>query len=112
MPIHVVFFWIDDPHSKDPPTTLQMLVHVFGAKDSATCAIYAVRRPTRDNYREFDALTYETLLNAFYVDDLLKAVGDADTAIKLIQELIKICRQGGFRLTKFFSNFHIKTLSI
>mgnify|MGYP001796176151 CR=1 FL=1 len=40
----------------------------------------------------------------FYVDDLLKSVKDERTAIDLIQNVTKMCKDGGFHLTKFVSN--------
>ena len=82
-----------------------MLVHIFGAKDSPTVANYALRRTARDNASDFDALTYESVINAFYVDDLLKSVDSLETAIKLSKELMVMLMRGGFRLTKFLSNF-------
>ena len=99
------FLWKDDPNSEGPPDILQMLVHIFGAKDSPTVANYALRRTARDNASDFDALTYESVINAFYVDDLLKSVDSLETAIKLSKELMVMLMRGGFRLTKFLSNF-------
>ena len=98
------FYWIDDIFSNSLPYTMQMLRHIFGAKDSATCAIHALRQTARDNYSDFDGLTYETVLKCFYVDDLLKSLNDEKHMALLANELIEICRRGGFRLTKFLSN--------
>ena len=98
------FLWTDDIYSDDEPYTMQMLVHIFGAKDSPTCANYAVKRTARDNYKLFDPLTYETVLKAFYVDDLLKSVQSEDIAISLARELVAMMKRGGFHLTKFLSN--------
>ena len=83
---------------------MKMLVHIFGAKDSPTCANYAVKRTARDNQHLFDPLTFETALKAFYVDDLLKSVDSEAVAITLSKELIKMMKCGGFDLTKFMSN--------
>ena len=98
------FLWKDDIFSTDPPYTMQMLVHVFGAKDSPTCANYALRVTALDNYQRFDGLTYESVLKSFYVDDLLKSVNTEEMAISLCKELREIAKCGGFRLTKFLSN--------
>ena len=43
-------------------------------------------------------------LRIFYVDDVLKSVRDASTAICLLHEVIKLCAEGSVRLTKFVSN--------
>ena len=38
------FFWKEDILAEGPPDTYQMLVHIFGAKDSPACANYALKR--------------------------------------------------------------------
>ena len=98
------FLWQEDLSSDDPPDTYQMLVHIFGAKDSPTCCNYALKRTARDNADSYDALTIESALKAFYVDDLLKSVNDEETAIFLAKELMSLLKRGGFRLCKFVSN--------
>ena len=42
------FLWSDDMFSDDESYVMQMLVHIFGAKDSPTCANYAVKRTAHD----------------------------------------------------------------
>ena len=98
------FLWTDDIHSDADPYVMQMLVHIFGAKDSPCCANYAVKRTARDYQHLFDPLTFETALRAFYVDDLLKSTHTVATAILLAKELIAMLECGGFYLTKFMSN--------
>ena len=98
------FLWTDNIHSNDPPYSMQMLVHIFGSKDSLTCAIYALHQTARDNIDEFSPATIETILKSFYVDDLLKSVMTEEEAIVLAKELIEILKRGGFRLTKWVSN--------
>ena len=98
------FFWKEDILAEGPPDTYQMLVHIFGAKDSPACANYALKRIARDNSKDFDPSTFETVLKNFYVDDLLKSVHSTDAAIKLAKELIAMLQRGGFRLTKFLSS--------
>ena len=46
----------------------------------------------------------DTLNRHFYVDDLSKSVKDVKTAIRLLHDVISMCADGGFRLTKFVSN--------
>ena len=38
------------------------------------------------------------------MDDLLKSVGTSSTAIRLADQLVKLCGRDGFNLTKFMSN--------
>ena len=81
------FLWKEDIMSDDPPSTYQMLVHIFGSKDSPTCANYALKRTARDNAEHFDPATYESVVNAFYVDDLLKSLNSTEAAISLAKQL-------------------------
>ena len=94
------FLWQDDIHSDEPPDTYKMLVHIFGAKDSPTVANYALKRTARDHAADFDALTFETALRSFYVDDCLKSVQDVPTAVNLSKQLIEMMKGGGFCRTK------------
>ena len=82
------FLWTNDINSNKEPYVLQMLVDIFGAKDSPTCANYAVKRTARDNQHLFDPLTFETALKAFYVDNLLKSSNSEAVAITLSKGLI------------------------
>ena len=90
------FLWSDDKESDDPPCTMQMLVHMFGAKDSLTYAIHALQQTARDNAAYFSATTIETILCAFYVDDLLKSMHSEDAAKQLAKELMETLKRGGF----------------
>ena len=98
------FLWTDNIFSDDRPYEMKMLVHIFGAKDSMTCCCYALQRTARDNFSEMSAIAYETMLKAFYADDLLRSVQSEAVAKELIRELTDVCKRGGFRLTKFVSN--------
>ncbi len=62
-------------------------------------------RPTENSRGQPTGFRPETVLKSFYVDDLLKSVDSLDTACKLANELISMLKRGGFRLTKFMSNF-------
>ena len=73
------FLWTDDIFSNNTHT-LQMLVHIFGAKCSPTCANYALQRTARDNQHSFDPLTVVTVLKSFYMDDLLSSVDSVEVA--------------------------------
>ena len=84
------FLWKEDITKEGPPDVYQMLVHIFGAKDSSGCANYALHRAARDHHRGYSSSTFESCLKAFYVDDLLKAVQSTEDAICLAEELISI----------------------
>ena len=46
----------------------------------------------------------KTLLQNFYVDDLLKSTKGAEEAVSLTKNVVQRCTAGGFKLTKFISN--------
>ena len=98
------FLWKEDIFSDDPPITMQMLVHIFGATDSATAANFAMKKTGRDNHKSFSSAAFETFLKSFYMDDLLKSVRSIEAAIILVKELIGMAKTSGFKLTKFVSN--------
>ena len=93
------FLWKEDVFADGPPNTYQMLVHIFGAKCSPACCSYALKRTGRDAAPNFDALTFESVVRDFYMDDLLKSVKSEDHANQVAKELIsmvsslQICQQ-------------------
>ncbi|KAL7825870.1 hypothetical protein SRHO_G00336080 [Serrasalmus rhombeus] len=98
------FLWWDKGDISQPLLEHRMTVHIFGATSSASCASYALRRAAEDHKNNFSAEAVNTVLNNFYVDDLLKAVDTEAHAIHLYQELKSLCAVGGFNLTKWSSN--------
>ena len=81
-----------------------MNVHVFGGTSSPSCCNYALKKTALDNESSYHPDVALTLKRNFYVDDLLKSVKDVSTAVKLIQDVSKMCSNGGFSLTKSISN--------
>ncbi|XP_022807985.1 uncharacterized protein LOC111344993 [Stylophora pistillata] len=81
-------------------------VHIFGAADSPCSANSALLRTADDNEGSFDPVTIATLRHKLYVDGLLKSVPTPESAIALMENMIKLCAKGGFNLTKFVSNNH------
>ena len=82
----------------------RLLVHVFGARSSPSCSNFALQHIAKDAPDHVSKEAKESILKAFYVDDLMKSVDDENTAIELAQELIDVLKQGGFSLTEFVSN--------
>ena len=82
----------------------KITVHPFGAKSSPSIACYALREAAAQHGSDLSPEARRTVLENFYVDDVLKSTSDEPTAIKLIQELKLLCQRGGFKLTKFTSN--------
>ena len=95
------FLWREDPTAD--VVVHQYTRHIFGARDSPTCATYALQRTAMDNQAMFpDAAS--AVLEKFYMDDYLDSFEDPDVAFKTSQELITLLALGGFKLTNFISN--------
>ena len=69
--------------------------HIFGAKDSPTCANYVLRRTAVDNQDRYPKAAY-AVLNNFYMDP--------ETALALSRSLVELLKLGGFNLTIINSN--------
>ena len=97
------FLWW--PGSVDnPPEDYKMLVHIFGAKSSPCCANKALNLTAQDNEETYSPEVIKAVHRNFYVDDVLKSVPTPEQAIHLASDLVKLLKEGGFRLTKFASN--------
>ncbi|KAK3518715.1 hypothetical protein QTP70_008921 [Hemibagrus guttatus] len=82
----------------------RMVVHLFGATSSPSCANFALRRCAEDNKDFFTQQVFETIVYSFYVDDCLASVTSEQEAISLYKDLKNICAKGGFHLTKWICN--------
>ena len=82
----------------------EMNVHVFEGTSSPSCCNYALKKAALDNESNYHPVVALTLKRNFYVYDLVKSVKDVSTAVKLIQDVSKMCSDRGFCLTKFISN--------
>ena len=95
------FLWRDNPTKN--VVVYQYTRHIFGAKDSPTCANYALQRKARDNVNQYPEATKPVLEN-FYMDDYLDSVESPEWALKRSKELVHPLHLAGFKLTKFVSN--------
>ena len=98
------FLWYPKNDLNAEPIAHQMMVHLFGARSSPSCASYALRQTVLDNGTGANDLTVRTVLRNFYVDDCLCAAGTADEALLLIRQLCELLQGSGFRLSKFHSS--------
>ena len=98
------FLWWPDGDVTKTPEVYRMCVFLFGATCSPACAISALRATATQNLDSYSAEAIETILRRSYIDDFLTSVTSDEKAIPLMQELISICRLGGFKLTKWLSN--------
>ena len=98
----LALFVVKDPTSD--VSVFQYTRQIFGAKDSPTCANYALRRSAVDNRDRYPDAAY-AVLNNFYMDDYLGSVKNPETVLMLSRSLVELLKLGGFNLTKFISNF-------
>ena len=95
------FLWREDPTTN--VVVYQYTRHIFGAKDSPTCANNALQRTVRDNAKFYPEAAKAVLEN-FYMDDYLDSVESPEKAINRSKESVHLSHLGGFKLTKFVSN--------
>ena len=91
------FLWREHPAAE--VAVYDYVRHIFGSKDSPTCANYALKRTTTNNQANF-ADAARSVHNNFYMDDYLESSSTANKA----KDLVKMLALGGFKLTKFVSN--------
>ena len=95
------FLWREDPSTE--VDVFQYVRHIFGSKDSSTCANCALKRTATDNVEDFPTAVQSVQTN-FYMDDHFESSPTAEEAIHKAKELTKLLSIGGFKLAKFMSN--------
>ena len=95
------FLWREDPSRNIE--VYQYTRHIFGAKDSPTCANYALLRTARDNNSDVPEAA-QAVSQKFYMDDYLDSMESPIIVQKKSRDLIELLNRGGFKLTKFISN--------
>ena len=95
------FLWTN--HEFEEPEVYEYQRHKFGAKDSPTCAIYALQQTARDHKTEFPAAS-EAVFEDFYMDDFIKSVNDVEEALTMQRNMRHLLLKGSFNLTKWCSN--------
>ena len=98
------FFVAGGPHSK--LVVHQYTRHIFGAKDSPTCANFALQRTADDKCKVFHRAT-GSVWNNCCMDDYLESFATSEEATGRFQDLVTLLKRGGFKLTKFISNFNL-----
>lgn len=96
-------WWPDGIHDQDL-VEHRMVVHLFGATSSPSCASFAFRKCAADNEEQFSPMSVDSVLNNFLVDDCLMSIGSEEEAVSLYEELVALCAKGGFKLTKWINN--------
>ncbi|XP_034073841.1 uncharacterized protein LOC117547324 [Gymnodraco acuticeps] len=106
------FLWWPNGDVQRDLAEYRMKVHLFGAVSSPSCANFTLRKTAEDNKDNFTADVVDTVKNNFYVDDCLKSMPSESEAVKMVGDLIALCRKGGFMLSKWISNSRAVLASI
>ena len=97
------FLWWTDKQMLHS-AVFRMKVHLFGAASSPGCANFGLKQIAVDNEAKYGTDVANFLRNNFCVDDGLKSVSSASSAIDMIKNCQAMCKDGGLRLHKFASN--------
>lgn len=95
------FLWWPDGDITKQLVEHSMLVHIFGAVSSPSCATYALLKTADDNQHLYPEEVIHTIRHSFYVDDCLKSTQSVEQAVSLYQQLTEVCAKGGFKLNKW-----------
>ncbi len=95
------FLWRDSP--SETLDVYQYERHIFGAKCSPACAIFALRRTAADHRAEFPVAA-QVIERDFYMDDLIKSSSTVEKASALFRDLRIVLGRGGFNLVKWSSS--------
>ena len=97
------FLWWPHGDLSKEPLPYQMIVHLFGAKSSPSCAAFALLETAKQFEKNYGADVVKIVEKSFYVDDCLITVADENKGIRLVKDFQNLLACGGFRLNKWIS---------
>ena len=97
------FLWWET-NDLESPSEFQLTSHIFGAKDSPSCANFCLKRAAEDSKGRFSDEAVNAVTKDFYVDDFVKSVRTVNEASSLANEVTCLLSEAGFRLMKWMSN--------
>ena len=98
------FLWWKDGDLNNEPIVCQMLVHLFGATSSPSCANFSLRQTAIEFGHLYKPVISSIINNNFYVDDCLVSLPSVEDAIYVYNSLTSILARRGFHLTKWIAN--------
>ena len=96
--------WSPNGEIDQEPVVHRMLVHIFEAKCSPTCANFALKQTTVEFKHLFEPNILEIVNKHFYVDDCLVSLPSVAEAVTAQTQLCDLLSRRGFRLRKWLSN--------
>ena len=106
-PLHVNalrFLWWENGCMDKEPLVCQMLVHLFGATSSPSCANFSLRQTAIELGHRYKPIITSVIKHNFYVDDCLVSLSSVEETIYVYKHLTELLAQRGFRLTKWLTN--------
>ena len=97
------YLWWPDGNLDCKLEDFRMCVHIFGAVSSPSCANFVLKKLATDCQSQKPKVA-ETIVNSFYVDDMLRSFATEDEAIEVSKDVEQTLQEGGFHLTKWMSN--------
>ncbi|XP_015765626.1 PREDICTED: uncharacterized protein LOC107344483 [Acropora digitifera] len=94
------FLWWET-NDLESPSEFQMTSHIFGAKDSPSCANFCLKRAAEDSKERFSDEAVNAFTKDFYVDDFVKSIRTVNEASSLANEVTCLLSEAGFRLMKW-----------
>lgn len=96
------FLWRGKNRTQEPDT--YKIGVVFFGSTSGPCLAQTAKNKNAEKFKDQFPEAVEAILNDYYMDDYLGAADTEDEAIKLIQEIIFVHKQGGFNICNWLSN--------
>ncbi|XP_053692165.1 uncharacterized protein LOC128740628 [Sabethes cyaneus] len=96
--------WRDNPSERI--RTYELLTVTYGTSPAPYLATRCLKRVAEDSKLRYPAAA-KTIVDNFYVDDLLKSVDSIGEGQRICAELIQLLGSAGFTLRKWSSNSHI-----
>ena len=79
------------------------ICHLFGSKNSPTCANNALKRTATDNQADYCEAA-KSVYRIFYMDGYIDSSPTIEEVAKKAKDVVKLLERGRLRLTKFVSN--------
>ena len=83
------FLWLEDGTSH--VKVLQFIRHIFGARDSPMCAIFALQQTARDNVEIFSESS-RAVLSRYYMDDYLISIENRNDTMRISKDLVNLLK--------------------
>ena len=101
------FLWWENEDWSKEPITCQMLVHLFGAALSRSCANFSLHQIADEFGDLYKSVISSIIYNNFYIDDCIVSLTSVEEAIYVYHNLTIFFARRGFHLAKWITNHEI-----